>query len=97
MSNIHVGDNGTTFEVIVSDDAGAVPLTTATSITGTFTKPDGTTFSKTFSATDAVNGKCSTTLTSSEINAEGIYSFKVGVQFVGSFFWSDTQKFLVKA
>lgn len=98
MSNIYVGDNGTVVEISISDDDGAVNLTTATTITATFTKPDGTTFEKTFSVTDAAAGECNTTLMSADNSAAGIYTFKTVASFVnGSIFRGSVQSYLVKA
>lgn len=95
MSDIYAGDNGTVLEVTISDAAGAVNLTTATTIIAYFVKPGGT-FEKTLAVTGATTGKCSVSLTSSNINVAGTYTFQVEVTFLdATFFHGGVQRFKV--
>jgi len=96
MSYIVEGDNGTMFEVTITDAAGPVDLTTATTIKARFIRANFSTFEKSLAVVDAVKGKCSVDMTSEDVVVAGKYSFQVNVAFSsGSRFSSDIHRFVV--
>lgn len=98
MPNIFAGDNGTTLSITVSDDKGAVKLSLATSIVAHFVRPDKTTFDKTLTVTDSALGKCSASLSSTDVTVAGMYAFQVTVTFSdGNKFSGDIQNLVADA
>jgi hypothetical protein len=90
LSNIIQGDNGTLLEFTVKDDSGVVDLSNAQSVLFRLKKSFLNTVEKVCTVTDSVNGKAQVTLSSSDTDSSGRFSYQVTVTFVdGSEFTSE--------
>ena len=87
---LHVGDVGTTILVTIKDDGSAVDVSSASPITYTFCRPDGSTFTKTGSLnTSGTDGKVKYVTTSGVIDVAGKWRYQVTVTISGSTWNSD--------
>ena len=83
LEEAHVNDIGTIFRVTVYDTTSTggstvANISDATTITFTFKRPDGTTFSKTGSfTTDGTDGQVQYTTVDGDLNGAGTWSLQV--------------------
>jgi len=96
-ANIQVGDIGTIFEVTVKDEAGvAVNLSSATTKEILLQKPDKTVLTKTASfKTTGTDGIITYTLSSGDINQNGIWSIQAHVILPSGEWHSSVEAFEV--
>lgn len=95
-NNIYQGDNGTTFSFTVTDESGVVPLTEVSTIEVKI-KSSTREIIKNCTVIDALNGKCQTILTSSDLNDSGNYALQLTVSFNdGKSFKSSIGRFAVE-
>jgi hypothetical protein len=77
---IHVNDIGNTFTITLKDGTAVVDISTATTKSIIFGKPDGTTLTKTAGfVTDGSDGKINYSSVSGDLNIPGIWSIQAHV------------------
>lgn len=89
MSNIIVGDVGTTLSITVSDQDGIVDLSSAQEVKFRM-KKQGQYIEKIATIEDSVNGICKIVLDSTFTDKQGNFSYQVTIRFFdGSVFSSE--------
>ncbi len=94
---IHIGDIGTIFEVVIQEDGVAIDISTATTQQILFAKPDGTKLTKTsVFKTDGTDGVIQYTTISGDIDTDGIWRIQGHVILTSSEFFTDIGQFEVE-
>lgn len=93
---IRVGDIGTSIIVTIKDDGSAVDVSSATPITFTFCKPNGTNVTKTgVLNTTGVDGKVKYVTVDGDIDLAGTWKYQVTVTISGSVWTTDIGTLIV--
>lgn len=94
---IHLNDIGTAFEMTVKDDDGVVVnLASATTLTFTFDKPDGTNITKTPTfVTDGSDGRLRYVAQSGDLDQIGLWRWQGTIVIPAGTFHSDIYEFRV--
>lgn len=98
MSDIHVGDIGTAFVVTIKDESNnIVDISSASSKTISFRKPDKTTLSKTASlTTNGTDGKMQVVTASGDLSVKGRWIGQAKVVFAGGQWYTNVFSFEVE-
>lgn len=97
-SDIHVGDYGSVGKLTVTEDGTAVDVSGYTMLQYIFTKPDGTTATKTAAFdTDGTNGVLAYTIEDGLFDTAGVWKVRARVAATGVSLLSDELFFLVEA
>lgn len=78
---LHVGDQGVLFIFEIVDEAGAVDLSTASTVSVFFQRPDKTLLEVPGTVTDAINGVVSYTCQAGDFNQAGRWKTQVVILF----------------
>jgi hypothetical protein len=95
--DIHVSDENVTFTFTIMENCVAISVASVTLKTLTFTKPSGSTLTKTASfSTDGTDGNIYYASIAGDLDEAGIWNVQAKVQFgSGSSYHSETKKFKV--
>ena len=97
-ADVHVGDYGTVFIITIKDETGAVvDISSATTKTIFFTKPNGQTLTKTaVFTTSGLDGKIQYTTVAGDIDIEGTWKIQAQITTPGGEWSSDVTTFDVE-
>jgi hypothetical protein len=97
MTDIHVGDVGTVFELTLQEDGVAVNISTATLKQFIYTKPSGTATTKTASfTTDGSNGKLRYVSLANDLDTAGVWQLQAYVELPTGKWHSTVIQFVVE-